>query len=270
MSLVPRQVVSFALVQTICLLSLLLLSHIPVRGEGGVLNGVFARDEITDERRAELSEKLRRITGFRHLDFDHHGSLRLENTYSVGGSHAARELISNILKGNELIILEDASNRRDVVFARVMHAQGTLKQMDLQAHVVAIDFSDFDHLMGDSRALSAFDLGWVLLHEFDHILNDSWDPDSFGEPGACESHINLMRQESGLPARAEYFSTLLPQSNDSPFTPRFARLSFTERDPKTRKTKQYWVMWDASLVGGLNASKQLAARRAGNQQLTCW
>ncbi|HUE82201.1 MAG TPA: hypothetical protein VMM84_08805 [Pyrinomonadaceae bacterium] len=221
--------------------------------------GIFARDNISEHRRNELTAKLRKITGLRGLDFTQTGFLELGNTDSNGGSKIARTLVSSLLVGSDLVVLEDASNRPDVIFSSVTRGEWRSDpQSEVSAYIVLIDFADFEHVIGDRRALSAFDLGWVLLHELDHIVNDSGDPEGPGEAGDCESHINLMRQECNLPTREEYFVTFLPQSKDSVFKRRFVRLAFTEWDSSTRKTRRYWVMWDASLVGGLDDLKQIA------------
>ncbi len=223
--------------------------------------GVFARDDISDHRRNELVGKLRKITGLRELAFTHTGFLELGDTDSSVGSKLARALMSSVITGSDLVVLEDASNRPDIIFSSVVRGEWRSDpQSEVSAYIVLIDFADFEHVLGDRRALSAFDLGWVVLHEIDHIVNDSWDPDVSGEAGECESHINLMRLECDLPTRAEYFVTFLPQSNDSVFKRRFVRLAFTEWDSNTRKTRRYWVMWDSSLVGGFHDLKQLAAR----------
>ena len=224
-----------------------------------VSTGIFARDSISEHRRNELAAKLRKITGLRELAFAETGFLELGNTGSNGGSRIARALMSTAVKGNNLVILEDASSRPDVIFSNVVRGEWkSYQQSEASAFIVLIDFADFEHVMGDRRALSAFDLGWVVLHELDHIVNDSSDPDVPGDAGDCENHINLMRQECNLPTREEYFVSFLPTSKNSVFRSRFVRLAFSEWDSRTEKTKRYWVMWDASLVGGLDDLKQIA------------
>ena len=85
------------------------------------------------------------------------------------------------------------------------------------------------------------------------------DATALGETGECESHINQMRRECDLPERADYFSTLSPLSADTTFTTRLVRLAFEEQKP-TGKKKRYWLVWDASVVGGLEEN-QIAALR---------
>jgi hypothetical protein len=177
-----------------------------------------------------------------------------------GGSQTARELLWKALNGRRVLVLEDASDRKDVVFARVV--PGRLKHHSSaspETFVLLIDFADFDHLIGDEAALRAFDVGWAFLHELDHVLNDSADSTNPTETGECETHINVMRRELNLPIRTDYFYALFPDTERSEFRTRFARLAFDRTDAATKKRHRYWVMWDAALVGGLNS--QIAAAR---------
>ena len=103
-------------------------------------------------------------------------------------------------------------------------------------------------------------MGWGFLHELEHAVNDSSDTVTFGETGECEAHINQMRRECDLPERADYFSTLLPLSVDSTFRTRFIRLAFEQQQRAANKKKRYWVIWDASVVGGTEEN-QIAALR---------
>ena len=181
----------------------------------------------------------------------------------MGGSEAARSLLSKALSGNNIVILEDANNRSDVVFCKVI--PGRWKDKDPSqvppVHIVLIDFADFDQLMGDRLALRAFDSAWGLLHEIDHVVENSGDSDKLGSAGHCEDHLNQMRRELGLPERSEYFFTLFPQTAVSGFSTRYVRLAFDQEDATSKKRRRYWLMWDATLVGGLSEPKQLAGLR---------
>ena len=115
--------------------------------------------------------------------------------------------------------------------------------------VVLIDFADFDHVMGDKAALKAFDPAWALLHEIDHVVNDSSDSDS--GPGECEDHINTMRRECNLPFRSDYYFTYFLSTNQADFQTRFVRMAFDQEERVGNKRRRYWVVWDATLVGGL-------------------
>lgn len=224
-------------------------------------NSVVCREELSAAHREELADKLRTITGLPELKFDSAGLLREGDKQAVGGSAAARELLANSIHSVRVTVIEDASKRADVAFARVI--PGKWKN-DVAGNppvfVVQIDFADFDQLVGDERALAAFNVGWGLLHELDHIVADSSDATALGETGECETHINQMRRECGLPERADYFSTLLPLNPDSAFTTRFVRIAFEQQQAQANKKKRYWVVWDANVVGGLEQN-QIAVLR---------
>jgi hypothetical protein len=197
-----------------------------------------------------LTEKLRGITGLK-VGFDESGALRVADSSADGGSQTARSLISRALSGSKVILLEDASGRQDVVFSQVVTAKWKHHTSKMPpVFVVLIDFTDFDHLLGDKAALKSFDVGWAFLHELDHVLNDSLDATDAEQIGECEAHINLMRRECNLPLRANYFFTYFPFTHRD-FRTRFVRLAFEHTDALTSKHRRYWVMWDAGLVGGL-------------------
>jgi hypothetical protein len=65
-----------------------------------------------------------------------------------------------------------------------------------------------------------------------------------------------MRREIGLPIRATYFFTLLPLKGDPNLLSRFVRLGFERENTQARKTKRYWLIWDAAVVGGLASNDQ--------------
>lgn len=129
------------------------------------------------------------------------------------------------------------------------------------AFVIQIDFVDFDQVIGDQPALEAFDSGWALLHELEHIANDSHDAAEFGETGECEQRINQMRVECNLPQRVDYFYTFSPLTRNSTFATTLVRLAFEQTAPGSAKKRRYWIVWDANLVGGLDRPKELAELR---------
>jgi hypothetical protein len=239
---------------------LLLLSPLAVNAQQ-IRNHVVLRDDVSPAHREQLTMKLRSISGLADLKFDADGILRQGKREPAGGSVSARKLIGNAISGRNVVVIEDASNHADVAFCRVI--PGRWKRTDAgrpPVFVVQIDFADFDQVVGDERALEAFNSGWALLHELDHIVNDSADATSHGETGECENHINQMRLECNLPLRTDYFYTFLPLSADRNFTTRFVRLGFEQEEPQTKKKKRYWVIWDTTVVGGLEAN-QIAALR---------
>jgi hypothetical protein len=224
--------------RTVCLITFLLFSTFTVCVAETVRSNVVCREEISDTHRAQLTLKLRKITGLADLAFDGNGALQLGSRFESKGSSRARALLAKAVAGPNTITIEDASRRSDVVFARVVN------------FVVLVDFDDFDCLIGDGPALKAFDVGWALLHEIDHVVEDSEDPLSQGSVGECEDHINQMRRECNLPIRADYFHTLFPVANE--FPTKIVRLSFVQQTEGSRKQKRYWVVWDSAVVGRLD------------------
>jgi len=207
----------------------------------------------------QLIAKLEAITGWTDLEFDNAGRLRRSDQPPVGGSSAARSLLDRAMSGQQTILIEDASRDSEVVFARVRFAQWkTLASGGSPVSVIEIDFADFQHVTGDHLALQAFDVGWVVLHEVHHIVDDSLDSDRADAAGECEGHINAMRRERSLPERGEYFFTFLPAAGDSVFAFRFVRLAFETELAGTRR--KYWLVWDATLVGGIR-SREIASLR---------
>lgn len=247
--------------RAVWLVGILLLLPINLLAEQTHSN-VVCREDLSQVRRDKLADKLRRITGWPDLKFDHSGTLRRGRADSVGGSKSARDLVTKTMYGSNVVVLEDASKRSEVAFCRLLPGKWKdNSSSNPPAHVVQIDFADFEQVLGDERALAAFNVGWGLLHEFDHIVNDSPDATSLGETGECESHINRMRRECNLPQRADYFYTLLPLSTDTAFMTRLVRLAFDQEQPTVNKKKRYWVLWDANVVGGLEVRKQIATLR---------
>lgn len=222
---------------------------------------VVCRDNINQTHREELTNKLRKITGWPEVRFDRSGNLRLGSKPPVGGSATARALLEQAASGANFIVLEDASRHAEVAFSRVMDGKWNPQpSVGPRAFVIQIDFADFRHVMGDRQALEAFDVGWALLHELDHVNNNSVDPRHLGDAGACESHINQMRRECELPERAEYFFTYLPRASVA-FNTRWVRLAFEQSSARVSKKNRYWVLWDAQLVGGINEHSQVIAMK---------
>ena len=241
-------------------LVLLLLGAIPVVAETDSRDTkVRSRAEFSSLRREQLAEKLRKITGWSDLKFDPNGILKLGRSTPVGGSATARSLLNTSISNPSVFMLEDASNRKDVVFCQVGLEIWRSDLSHTAVHVIQIDFADFANLMGDQAALKAFDVGWGFLHEFNHIISAAGDSKSLGKVGDCESLINQMRLELGLPERSDYLFTDLPLRQNSAFTTRFVRLPFDQKDAVSGRKRRYWLTWDATVVGGLQSEKQIAS-----------
>lgn len=221
--------------------------------------GVVCLPGVSQHQRDDLALKLRRVTGWPDLDFDPDGRLQRGLLQTSGGSQHARSLLSRAITSADTIVVEEANRSPEVVFSRALPAKWKHETPnDSSAFVIQIDFADFEHVTGDRMALQAFDVGWVLLHEIDHIVNDSLDARFSSEIGECEDHVNLMRRECNLPERADYFFSLLPTTVESVFSRRFVRLAFEKELAGSKK--KYWLVWDAHLVGGLEP-KQVASLR---------
>lgn len=249
-----------------CVTALLLPfgSTTPVYSSSAAANQshILCRENISNARRKELAAKLRKITGWSDLDFDRTGGLHGGHRTAVGGSKTAREFMTRVMRGPALVVLEDASKNPDVAFGRVNPGRWTNDSVEQPAaFVVQIDFSDFEYVTGDELALEAFDVGWGLLHELDHVVNDSRDASSLGESGECEAHINQMRRECNLPERANYYFTPMPYAADPVFITRLVRLGFEQEQSPPNKKKRYWLVWDANAVGGLDVQNQIASSR---------
>ena len=219
-------------------------------------DNVVVRQNVSPSDREELAQRLRTITGWTSLSFDNDGALTIGDSSLRGGSKGARDLLSKTFSGKRVILFEDASSRKDVVFCRVV--LGKLDRMPTaEVHVVLIDFADFRQVTGDKQARAAFDVGWAVLHEIDHVVEDSEDPQD-DIPGDCEAHINRMRRELGLPVRNSYFFSYLPVKNAGAVISRFVRLGFDDESNPASKKKRYWLVWDAALVGGVASDAESA------------
>ncbi|MEJ7712287.1 MAG: hypothetical protein WKF84_21115 [Pyrinomonadaceae bacterium] len=216
---------------------------------------IYCRPELSSRLREELSQHLREITGWSNLHFDRDGAMKYGGA-SVGGSSTARELIDEAAGAAKISVLEDASERVDVVFGRVVPGAWTRSASNkLPVYVVLIDFADFKYVAGDKTAKAAFNAGWAALHEIAHVVRDLPDAEGMNELGDCEKLINLMRRECGLAERAEYFFTLYPGMEQSAFTTKLVRLAFVRDVPTNRKKRRYWLIWNAALVGGIGLSE---------------
>jgi hypothetical protein len=258
---IKRNCLSQKLAPVLCAIACLCLTAISTLAASSI-SRVIVRDNVSQAHREELVTRLSAITGLTDLKFDSEGSLLLGSNSSSRGSEAARKLLAQAGAGANVIILEDASSRSDVAFCRVVRGRWTSGDAGKPpAYVVLIDFTDFQQLTGDAEARAAFDVGWGLLHEIDHVVTGSEDAENVEAIGDCEDHINAMRLEVGLPVRADYFFTRASFKADSNFNARYVRLSFERRDDSSFQRKRYWLIWDAVTVGGLIGDGQRALVR---------
>ena len=224
---------------------------------------VVVRDDVRVAHRNELVNQLRKITGWTKLTFNSDGGLSIDSTDTLPGSKGAQSLLARAVSGDKLIVLEDASSRADVAFCRVVPGKWTTGNAARPvAYVVLIDFTDFERIVGDKEARASFHVGWGVLHEIDHVVSDTEDSEVDGDLGECEAHINAMREEVGLPVRANYFYSASPLQTDPNFNKRFVRLPFEQRDAASSRTRRYWLTWDSAVVGGIAKDSQSASVRA--------
>lgn len=246
------------LIKLICVLSFVALFSFPLNAKT-TRTSIVVNLELSTAKREVLTEKLSAITGWNNLKFDDNGFLRLEDSAPLSGSATAREFLTKASVDEHLMVIEDASNRKDVVFCQVTKGRWIndyAKNEDV--YVIRIDFADFDRVIGDKKVLASFNEGWGLLHEISHVVNDSADALHKDELGECEAFINVMRRECGLAERAQYFHSFYPGNAISEFSTRLVRLAFDLQ--KAKKKKRYWLVWDANLVGGLDKLQNIAAR----------
>lgn len=240
------------LCRSLSLCAVLMASCLPILAG----DNLVVRQNVSQSNREELARRLRTITGWADLAFDSDGAMRIGHAEPQVGSQSARNLLNKAFTGKRVILLEDASSRKDVVFCRVVLA--SMDQVtSSEVFVVLIDFADFRQVTGDKQALAAFDVGWAVLHEIDHVVEDSYDPQE-DVAGDCEGHINRMRRELGLPVRNSYFFSFIPVKNEGTVISRFVRLGFDQQDATSAKRKRYWLIWDAAVVGGLASDDRVA------------
>jgi hypothetical protein len=179
----------------------------------GIWHSRQASRVFADRVHERLVRSLRRITGFNGLDFTRDGALVLGEEQKVsGGSRLARELIRAILATGDVFILEDYSQSPRVQFGQL--DEGT-RYMNLETGMYAtiwrvrIDPEDFRTMDASPAVRQSFDEGFTVFHELLHGFGYD-DALKVSEVGECESLLNEVRDELGLPRRAEYFGTYLP------------------------------------------------------------
>ena len=231
----------------------------------GSASRVVIRENVSRAHQEQLINKLKKITGWTTLSFTGEGALVIETGAFVKGSKSARNLLTQANAGQSVIVLEDASSRSDVAFCRVVPGRWARNRLaGIDAYVVLIDFADFEQIAGDAVARRAFDVGWAVLHELDHVVTNAADTDVNDHVGECEAHINKMREELGLPVRASYFYTESSFKGDRNFNTRFVRLPFEQVDASSRRRKRYWLIWDFTAVGGGPPSPNRLARSSAD------
>lgn len=202
----------------------------PLNYRSGLRNS-SDRHRLNAKQLAAVIESLRAKTGFLEMRFDEQGFLTLgDRSRLAGGSVSARALLVAAVEGNKAITLENHDHSASIAFARtgsptIYESRATGARMEMQP--VEIDFSDFLQLQGRKEARAAFDLGFVLLHELGHCALNLRDAETDpAEIGECESYINRIRHELGLPER-EHYAARMQQAAVWPWQPKTLRAELT-------------------------------------------
>jgi hypothetical protein len=233
----------------------------PFRYRSGVRNG-GGRLGLSAGRLSVVAESLRAKTGFLELRFDEDGFLTLGDRARLGGgSAAARDLVAAAVDGLKAFVLEDHHASRQVSFARlaapvIYQSRATGQRVERQS--VLLDFGDFKGLRGDKDVLAAFDVGFAVLHELAHgALNLSDAASPADEPGDCETYVNRVRRDLGLPERMRYQAQARVSTGSFGLNDYRSELPFARRVSKGGKSKiqHRYLTWSTAAVGGSPAPR---------------
>ncbi len=221
-------------------------------GRTGIFNSPEASRRLSREKLWAVSASLERVTGWTGIHFERDTVLCLQEVReSGGGSPTARALLLKAMQ-TTVIVLEDRSRSFDIAFAAIRREAIFLGSgQSIPIFSLLLDFEDFQYLAGHPEALEAFDLGFVLLHELGHAVENRRDPsDQRGasDPGECEILVNEARRELGLPIRAHYHAERVLSSLLSDFSHgriRFERIVEHQGKPRLHT---YFVQWPMKFV----------------------
>jgi hypothetical protein len=239
----------------------------PWRYRSGLRNS-RDRHQLNAKQLAAILESLRAKTGFLDLHFDAQGFLTLGDRRRIeGGSVSARALLIAALEGDRAIVLENHSRSPHVIFARTSSPtiyESRLAGTRMEAQPVEIDFSDFAQLRGPKEVVAAFDLGFVVLHELGHCALNLRDAEnSPDEVGECESYINRIRRELGLPERQHYAARVQQAVTIPGQMTKRAELTFVrpvDKEGRARPEPLY-LSWEFDKVGVSNTFKSVPASK---------
>jgi hypothetical protein len=157
--------------------------------------------------RDRLVASLRRITGIVRLGFDTNGRLEMDGA-TRRGSATARRILNQVSASGDIFVLQDHSGSDLVNFGQIEGMDYLDYTTGRRAQVwwIRLDFTDFQKIAAPARVRATFDEGFTLFHEMLHGLGHR-DAATEGALGECETILNQVRDELGLPLRAEYFAT---------------------------------------------------------------
>jgi hypothetical protein len=163
-----------------------------------------------------LQTKLRRITGWTQLAFTENGKLEIGDFMAIdGGSGSARKVLLQALRCGKQFVIEDHSSSATVNFGQLDEGTNYADDrsgMALEIYRVRLDFSDFSKMHAAPAVMESFDEGFTLFHELLHGLGLK-DTHVINEIGECETVVNRMRAELGLPLRDQYLAESLRMTN---------------------------------------------------------
>lgn len=225
------------------------------RYQGGLRNSPGSQ-KLNPKRLQQVLKSLQEKTGWMEMGFDEQGFLTLgDRSKFNGGSAAARALVAGAVAAGAAIDLESYDHSPLIAFARlatptVYHSFQTGDSINVLP--IQLDFSDFSKLRGDSKAVSAFDVGFVILHELGHAVLGLTDAtEGNDEPGECEKYINQIRRELNLPERQNYLAhviSITPIMTQK--TTQQAELFFTQSmENQSGKINRLKLSWEAQSVG---------------------
>ena len=229
----------------------------PFRYRGGLRNSPGER-RLDAKRLDAVLKSLRDKAGLLEMRFDENGFLTLgDQTKFSGGSATARALLDAAATMTLAVDLESYLYSTKVAFARLgkpLAYQHFSSGAKIDVFPLEIDFSDFSKLRGDSQALAAFDLGFVILHELGHaalnLRDATGDTQGLGE---CEALINRIRRELNLPERQTYVAQTYTTATftTTRFSTQLAELVFAREVEKQGRTRieKFNLRWEALVVG---------------------
>jgi hypothetical protein len=226
----------------------------------GLRNSAGER-QLDKSQLQKVVDSLRHKTGFQEMHFDQSGFLTIgDRTQVCGGSETARTLLAAAVDGHQAIELQADNHSPRVAFAAIQpgaiythfQTKARIKVWHLQ-----LDFADFGELRGTREAITAFDLGFAVLHELVHgVLGLSDGAEGQPELGACDEQINRVRRELNLPERQVYGAQVIQPGLTS--TKKQSELIFARPRSETGQggAKWFYLRWDTERVAYDSQSKR--------------
>ena len=227
----------------------------------------------TDKQLEQVLTSLRLVTGLTEINVANNEMTLGNRLHINGGSKTARELIIATLDSGDSFMLERRDNSSTISFAQI---ESTARYVDASGKrhsewQLRIDFSDFEELVGDTKARAAFNPAINILHELAHAVFGYLDPyDGNDTLGECERYINQIRFELGLPQRVYYYPHYSLATGQVDLTFVKAELMFVEARAEGRKPRELFVHFNVEKVFDFSKARSrttiqaslLAQRRA--------